>query len=138
MRWFQDAHGGILFRDFLRPPAHRVRIGTEGGCVKFRCLILNDEVAALMHVIEEPTVIRPEVAAHSICANADENRAKSAQIAGAEFVQIEQLHVNAELFECFGHLVSHAHDISHSQIVWDSNVNGTKRHRRRPIEMPRF
>ena len=136
--WHQNGYLCILFGDFLWSSAHCIRIGTEGCRIKFRGLILNDEVAASMHVIKESAVIGDEISPNGIRSDANENRVKLIQITGAEFLPIKHLHVNTDLLQSLGYLVAYTHDIADAQIRWDFEWDAAKRHDSRVIQVPRF
>ena len=62
-------------------------------------LILHDDHAAIVHVFEQPVLVRDELRPRGIGAHAQQNDVVFLQIAAGDILRAQELHVDAEVFE---------------------------------------
>ena len=75
-------------------------------------LILHDQRAAALHVLQQPAVVGDEVGPRLRGADADDDGVEARQVAGRQHVGVEQRDVDAHAAHRVGHLIAAAHDVA--------------------------
>src|SRR6185436_18092105 len=97
----------------------RVRVGRRAGGERWHLpvgvlllLILDDQRAAALQVVEHPPVVRHEIRVRLRRTDADDDGVEAREIAGREHVAVEHRHLDAHPAYRVGYLVAAAHDVA--------------------------
>ena len=90
-------------------------------------MILDDERAALLDVVEQASIRAHQIGAQIVSADADDDRVVAAEIFEGERDFVEQVHLNADLAERVGNRIVARGDVADAQVRRDKRDSGRGR-----------
>ena len=111
----EEVHGGIRVGDARGLAGHRCSVRHRGNPLRI-ALILDDERAALLDVVEQTTIRAHQIGTQVVSADADDDCVVAAEIFEGERNFVEQIDLNADLAERVGNRIVARGDVADAQV----------------------
>ncbi len=118
----ENGHRRFLDRYSIAAELKRERREVSGIEVAGRGVVLHQQRAAVVHVVEQALVVLLHVVAGVVGANAEDDRAEAAEVAALNVICREQGDIQAKLPQHSRDVIARTHDVANLEIGRDRDI----------------